>query len=61
MKTTKEVAKLLKLAIPTVIKHAQNLKIKKFGANYVFADEDIEKVRERIGKVGRPAKLKKGE
>jgi hypothetical protein len=55
MKTTKEVAKLLKLAIPTVIKHAQNLKIKKFGANYVFADEDIEKVRERIGKIGRPS------
>ncbi|HQM83892.1 MAG TPA: hypothetical protein PLD55_04330 [bacterium] len=58
MKTTKEVAKLLKLAIPTVIRHAQNLGVKKFGANYVFSEEDIEKVRARIGKVGRPKGVK---
>jgi len=58
MKTSSEVATLLKLARVTVIKHAQNLGVKKMGRDYIFTDEDIEKVRARIGKIGRPAKIK---
>jgi hypothetical protein len=58
MKTSSEVASLLKLARVTVIKHAQNLGVQKIGRDYIFTDKDIEKIKARIGKVGRPVKSK---
>ena len=56
MKNTKEISVLLRIAERTVRLHAKNLKIKKVGRDYIFMPEDIEKVRARIGKVGRPVK-----
>ena len=56
MKNTKEISVLLRIAERTVRLHARNLKIKKVGRDYIFMPEDIEKVRARIGKVGRPVK-----
>ena len=56
MKNTKEISVLLGIAERTVRLHARNLKIKKVGRDYIFMPEDIEKVRARIGKVGRPVK-----
>jgi len=53
MKTTKEVAKLLKISEVGVIKHAQRQGVKKFGSVYMFTAEDIERIRERVGKVGK--------
>jgi hypothetical protein len=58
MKNTKQVSKLLGIKESQTRKHAHNLKIKKVGRDYVFMPEDIEKVRSRIGKVGRPSKSK---
>lgn len=56
MKNTKQVSTLLGIAERTVRLHANNLKIKKVGRDYIFMPEDIEKIKEKIGKVGRPSK-----
>jgi len=56
MKTTKQVAKILKISEVGVIKHAQRQGVRKFGSVYMFTPEDIERTRERIGKRGRPVK-----
>jgi len=58
MKNTKQVSILLKIAERTVRLHAHNLKVKKVGRDYIFMPEDIEKVKARIGRVGRPVHKK---
>ena len=56
MKNTEQVSKMLGLSTRQIRKQAKNLKIRKVGRDYIFMPEDIEKVRSRIGKVGRPVK-----
>jgi hypothetical protein len=55
MKTTAQVATELNLSTRRVIQAAQSLNIARFGLRaYMFTDADIELIRERVGKRGRP-------
>ena len=55
MKTTAEVAEYLCLSRRRIIQAAVMLSIPKFGRDYMFTDYDIEAIRDRIGKRGRPS------
>lgn len=54
MKTTAEVARELSLSRRRIIQAAQYLGIEKHGRDYAFSDQDVARIRERIGQRGRP-------
>jgi hypothetical protein len=59
MKNTKQASKLLKIKESQTRKHAKNQGVKKVGRDYIFTDADIEKIKERLGKVAKPPKVAK--
>lgn len=59
MKNTKQVSKLLGIKESQTRKHAKNQGVKKVGRDYIFTDADIEKIKTRLGKWGRPCQHKK--
>jgi hypothetical protein len=59
MKNTKQVSKFLGIKESQTRKHAKNQGVKKVGRDYIFTDADIQKIKSRLGKVGKPGKIKK--
>lgn len=56
MKNTKQASKLLGIKESQTRKHAKNQGVKKIGRDYIFTDADIQKIKTRLGKVGKPPK-----
>ncbi len=55
MKGTKEIAEELGLSIRRVQQARETLGLgQKIGKTWIYTDEEMEKIRERIGKRGRP-------
>ena len=56
MNTVSEAARLLRVAHPTITKHARSLGLVRKGRDWLFDDADIEALRESIrrAKPGRP-------
>lgn len=52
--TSSEVAKLLSLSRERVVKAGKEYGVEKHGNQYWWSDEDIERLRSRMGKVGNP-------
>jgi hypothetical protein len=59
MKNTKQVSRLLGIKESQTRKHAKNQGVKKVGRDYIFTDADIQKIKTRLGKVGKPSHLTK--
>lgn len=59
MKNTKQASLILGIKESQTRKHAKNQGVKKVGRDYIFTDADIQKIKTRLGKVGKPAKIKK--
>jgi len=55
-KTTNEVAHELHLSKRRIMQAAQTIGIDKHGRDYAFTDHDVNMIRQRIGKRGRPGK-----
>jgi len=56
MKTTKQVSLILGVKESQTRKHAKNQGVNKVGRDYIFTDADIQKIKTRLGKVGKPPK-----
>ena len=59
MKNTKQVSAMLGIKESQTRKHAKNQGVKKVGRDYIFTDADIQKIKARLGKVGKPSHLTK--
>ena len=59
MKNTKQVSMILGIKESQTRKHAKNQGVKKVGRDYIFTDADIQRIKTRLGKVGKPAHLTK--
>ena len=53
MKTTSEVMKLTGMSKSRCIQFARTEGLQKFGQNFMWTDEDVERFRASIGKMGR--------
>ena len=56
MKNTKQVSAMLGIKESQTRKHAHNQGVKKVGRDYIFTDADIQRIKARLGKVGKPSK-----
>lgn len=59
MKSTKEVSRLIGISIRQVNNYAVKMGIKKIGSSHGFTELQIKKIREQLGKLGRPKKVGK--